>query len=168
MIQTLALLAMINLLVSSCINTVFTIFSVTNNVKLPALMTLLNGILTVTCNAILLKFTDLGVYAIAATASFLGMLRNGIFTPLYVSYCLKVKYSTFYHEILTGILCLGINIGVGVLFYLLISQGSTWISLILSVGFMAIVCIGINFFIVLNKQERSFVFDVLKKKLRRS
>lgn len=168
LIQTLALLAIANLIVSSCINTVFTVFSVTNHVRLPALMTLLNGILTVTCNVILLNFTDLGVYAIAATASFLGVLRNGIFTPLYGAYCLKVKYSTFYHEILTGIFCLGINVGIGTLCYFLISRGSTWISLILSVGFMAIVCIAINCFIVLNRQERAFVLDVLKKKLKRS
>jgi len=168
LIQTLALLAMANLIVSSCINTVFTIFSVTNNLRLPALMTLLNGLLTVTCNVILLNFTDLGVYAIAATASFLGILRNGVFTPLYGAYCLKVKYTTFYHEILTGIFCLILNIAVGSLIYRLVSSGSTWISLILSVGVMALTCIAINFFIVLNKQERMFVFDAVKKKLKRS
>lgn len=168
LIQTLALLAMANLVVSSCINTVFTIFTVTNNVKLPALMTLLNGILTVTCNVILLNFTDLGVYAIAATASFLGILRNGIFTPLYGAYCLKVKFTTFYHEIVTGIFCLILNIAVGSLFYRLVSSGSTWISLILSVGFMALTCIGINCFIVLSREECAFVVGVLKKKLKRS
>jgi len=167
LIQILALLAMANLLISACINTVFTVFSVTNHVKIPALMTLLNGVLTVMINMLLLNFTDLGVYAIAATASVLGMLRNGIFTPLYGAYCLKVKYSTFYHEIMTGILCLGLNIGVGFLFYLLISTGGNWISLILSAGSMAVVCIVINFFIVLSSQERAYVYDALKKKLKR-
>lgn len=168
MIQTLALLAMINLLASSCINTVFSVFSVTNHVRIPALMTLLNGILTVAINAVLLNFTNLGVYAIAATGSVLGLLRNSIFTPLYGAYCLKVKKTTFYHEIVTGILCLIINLSVGFLFHQFICAGSTWITLILSAGSMAVLCIAINFFIVLNKQERSFVFDVLKKKLKRS
>lgn len=167
MIQTLALLAMINLLVSSCINTVFTVFSVTNNVRIPALMTLLNGILTVLINAILLNFTNLGVYAIAATGSILGLLRNSIFTPLYGAHCLKVKKSTFYHEIMTGILCLIINLAVGSLFYKYISTGSTWITLILAAGSMAVVCIGINFYIVLNKEERNAAFTAVKKKLKR-
>ena len=94
-----ALLAMLNLLASACINTVFSVFTITNHVRVPALMTLLNGVLTVTVNLLLLNFTDLGVYAIAATASTLGMLRNYIFTPLYGARCLGVKKSTFYHEI---------------------------------------------------------------------
>lgn len=167
MIQTLALLAMINLLASSCINTVFTVFTVTNHVRLPALMTLLNGVLSVAINAILLKFTNLGVYVIAATGSILGLLRNSIFTPLYGAHCLKVKKTTFYHEIVTGVFCLIINLAVGFLFYRFISTGSTWITLILSAGSLAVVCIGINFFIVLNKQERAAAFAAVRKKLKR-
>ena len=167
MIQTLALLAMINLLASSCINTVFTVFTVTNHVRVPALMTLLNGVLTVAINAILLNFTDLGVYAIAATGSVLGLLRNSIFTPLYGAHCLKVKKSTFYHEIVTGILCLTINLAVGFLFYRFISTGSTWVTLILSAGSMAVVCMAINFFVVLNKKERAGLAASVQKKLKR-
>ena len=167
LIQTLALLAMLNLLASSCINTVFTVFSVTNNVRIPALMTLLNGVLTVLVNMLLLNFTNLGVYAIAGTASILGMLRNYIFTPLYGAHCLKVKKSTFYHEILTGNFCLIINLAVGLLFHRFISVGDNWITLILAAGSMAVVCIGINFYIVLNKDERNAVFTAVKKKLRR-
>lgn len=167
LIQTLALLVLANLIVSSCINTVFTIFSVTNKVKIPALMTLLNGVLTVVINIILLNFTNLGVYAIAATASFLGILRNGIFTPLYGAHCLNVKKITFYHEILTGIFCLTINIIIGFIFSQFIST-NTWLSLILAAGSMVLACMGVNFFVVLNKQERIFIFDTLKKKLKRS
>lgn len=167
MIQTLALLAMINLLVSSCINTVFSVFSVTNHVRVPALMTLLNGVLTVSINALLLNFTNLGVYAIAATASVLGLLRNSIFTPLYGAHCLNVKKSTFYHEIVTGIVCLIVNLAVGCLFYRFISTGSTWITLILAAGSMAVVCIGINFCLVLNKAEKTAVFSAVKKRLKR-
>ena len=167
MIQTLALLAMINLLASACINTVFSVFTVTNHVRVPALVTLLCGILTVAINAVLLNFTDLGVYAIAATGSVLGLLRNSIFTPLYGAHCLKVKKSTFYHEIMTGVFCLIINLAVGYLFYRFISTGSTWITLILSAGSMAVVCIGINFYIVLNKEERNAAFAAVKKKLKR-
>lgn len=166
MIQTLALLAMLNLLASACINTVFSVFTITNHVRVPALMTLLNGVLTVTINLLLLKFTDLGVYAIATTASTLGMLRNYIFTPLYGAYCLGVKKSTFYHEILTGNLCLVLNLAVGFGFVRLISAGETWISLILSAGSMAVVCIAVNFFVVLKKEERTALYTAAGRKLK--
>lgn len=165
MIQILALLAMLNLLASACINSVFSVFTITNHVKIPALVTLMTGILTVIINFTLLKITNLGVYVIAGTSSILGMLRNYIFTPLYGAYCLKVKKSTFYHEIVTGNICLGINLIVGIGFFHWISSGKTWITLILSAGSMAVVCIIINFLIVLDYQERQFVYDVLKKKI---
>lgn len=167
MIQTLALLAMLNLLASACINTVFSVFSVTNNVRLPALMTLLHGVLTVAVNAVLLKYTNLGVYVIATTGSAFGMLRNYIFTPLYGAYCLKVKKTTFYHEILTGNLCLVINLAVVGLFYRFVSTGETWMTLILSAGIMAIVCVAINAYIVLDKNEREAALAAVKKKLKR-
>lgn len=167
MIQILALLAMLNLLASACINTVFTVFSVTNHVRIPALMTLLNGVLSVSINAILLNYSDLGVYAIAGTGSILGMLRNYLFTPLYGAHCLKVKKSTFYHEILTGNFCLALNLGVGFLFHRFISAGTTWISLILSAGSMAVVCMGINCFVVLNREERNAACAAIRNRLMR-
>lgn len=167
MIQNLALLAMLNLLASACINTVHSVFTITNKVKIPAYATLINGILAVIINALLLNFTDLGVYAIAGTGSILGMIRNYVFTPLYGAHCLKVKKSTFYHEILTGNLCLVLNLAVGFLFYRFISTGSTWISLILSAGSLAVVGIIINFFVVLNKDERTAILSAVKSKLKR-
>ena len=167
MIQILAALSLINLLASACINSIFSVFSITNHVKIPAIMTLLNGLLSVVINFLLLKFTDLGIYAIAGTSSALGMLRNYIFTPLYGAHCLNVKKSTFYHEIITGNLCLVINIGVGFLFYRLISTGSNWITLIASAGTMAVICIVINAFIVLNKAERAVFLSAIMKKLKR-
>lgn len=167
MIQNLALLAMLNLLASACINTVHSVFTITNKVKFPAYATLINGVLAVIINAILLNFTDLGVYAIAGTGSLLGMIRNYVFTPLYGAHCLKIKKSTFYHEILTGNLCLVLNLAVGFLFYRFVSTGSTWISLILSAGSLAVVGIVINFFVVLSKDERTAIFSAVKSKLKR-
>ena len=95
------------------------------------------------------------------------MIRNYVFTPLYGAHCLKVKKSTFYHEIFTGNLCLVLNLAVGFLFYRFISTGSTWISLILSAGGLAVVGIVINFFVVLSKDERSAIFAAVKSKLKR-
>lgn len=165
MIQILALLAMVNLLASACINSVFTLFSVTNRVKLPALVTLLTGILTVAINLFLLRFTDLGVYAIAGTASFLGLLRNCIFTPLYGAHCLKVKKGTFYKEIVTGNICLIMNLLICGVFYRFISAGETWGSLIVSCVVTALICAVVNSFIVLSKEDRNIVFNMLKKRL---
>ena len=168
MIQILAILSLINLLASACINSVFSVFTVTNHVKIPAIATLANGVLSIVINYFLLKHTDLGVYVIAGTSSVLGMIRNYIFTPLYGAWCLKVKKTTFYHEILTGNLCLVLNVLVGLVFYSCVSTGATWITLILSVGIMTVLCIVINAFIVLDRSERAAMIGAVRNKLKRS
>lgn len=167
MIQTLALLAMLNLLAGACINTLFSILTITNHVKIPALVSLLTAILTVIINLFFLNFTDLGIYALAGTSSILSMIKHYIFTPLYGAHCLGVKKSTFYHEILTGNLCLVLNLAVGFVFCRFISAGETWITLILSAGSMAVVCIAINFFVVLKKEERAALYAAVRSKLKR-
>jgi O-antigen/teichoic acid export membrane protein len=168
LIHSLALLSLLSLLASSCINSVFTALTVVNKIRVPAFVSLASGIISVSVNYVLLKNTNIGIYAIAGTSAVLTLLRNYLFTPIYAAHCLNVKKTTFYREILTGNFCLVINLAVGFLFYRFISAGSTWITLILSAGSMAVVCIIINFFIVLSKEERTVAFAAVKKRLKRS
>lgn len=164
LIQALSLLAILNLLAGACINSVFTVFTVTNKVKVPSLVMLGTGIITVVINFCLLSLTNLGVYVIAGVSSVCSLVRNYIFTPLYGARCLGVKKSTFYREIITGNVCLLLNLGVGVLIYQ-VSDGSSWISLIISCGFMAAICVLINFGLVLNKNEKVIVYSAIKDKI---
>ena len=161
MIQVLSLLAILSLLAGSCINSVFSIFTITNKLKIQSLIILSTGVLTLITNFILLRTTNLGVYVIAGISSVFSLLRNYIFTPLYGAHCLGVKKSTFYHEIITGNICLVINLILGFIITRFISSNS-WILLIVSA--VIIVCVGItvNFFIVFNKAERGFVFNFIK------
>lgn len=161
MIQVLSLLSIVSLIAGSCINSIFSIFSITNKLKLQSLIILGTGVLTLITNFILLKTTDLGVYVIAGVSSFYSLLRNFIFTPLYGAHCLGVKKSTFYHEIFSGIICLIINLLVGLVVTKFITANS-WILLILAAAIIAVICIVINFFIVFNKEERNFVFKFIK------
>jgi hypothetical protein len=164
MIQGLSLLAILSLLAGACINSVFTVFAVVNKVKIPSLVLLTTGVLTVATNYILLNVTDWGVYVIAGVSSVYSLLRNFIFTPLYGAHCLGVKKSTFYHEIITGNICLVVNLAVGAGIIQLLPGGS-WIGLILGAAVMAVICISINFFIVLNNGERKMVFSAVQSKL---
>lgn len=160
-IQVLSLLSIASLIAGSCINSIFTIFSITNKLKLQSLIILGTGVLTLITNFVLLKTTTLGVYVIAGVSSFYSLIRNFIFTPLYGAHCLGVKKSTFYHEIFTGIICLIINLIVGLLVTKFITANS-WIMLILAAAIIVVISIIINFFIVFNKEEKNFVFGFLK------
>lgn len=153
MIQILSLLSILSLLASACINSVFSVFSTANKVKLPALISLACGILTTCTVFILVKYTKLGVYAIAGVSSVFTLLRNYIFTPIYGAYCLNIPKNTFYKEILSGNICLFINLTIGFIIKGFLSA-DTWITWFLSCLITGIVLLGCNLIIVFNQNER--------------
>ena len=106
-------------------------------------------------------------YAIAGVSTFYGILRNLIFTPIYAARCLKVKWYTFYGDILLGLASIGAICLVALPFRLLI-QIDGWIKLF-AVGIAAgILALVVNFLIVLRANERRMVLKMIKKKLTHS
>ena len=102
---------------------------------------------------------ELGVYAIVGVSTIFNLLRNLFFTPLYASYCLKVKWYTFYGDILLGLVSIGAVCLVALPFELFVNIDS-WIKL-----FGIPLALLVNFFIVLRKTERSMVINVIKTRV---
>lgn len=165
LIQILSLLSIMSLLAGACINSVFTVFSITNKLRANSVVMIITGVLTVITNLILLNVTDWGVYIIAGVSSFYSLLRNYIFTPLYGAYCLKVKKTTFYHEIVTGNLCLVMNL---IIAYTVsrITAADTWLLLIILVAVSAIICVFVNTLVVLDKNERTAAYHFIIAKIK--
>ena len=115
---------------------------------------------------VLLKTTNLGMYAIVGASTVYGVLRNLIFTPLYAAKCLKVKWHTFYGDIVLGLVSIGVICLVALPFELLVDINS-WVRLF-AVGIAAgILALLVNFFVVLRKTERQMVLEMVKKKIAR-
>lgn len=162
----LALLNVGTLFVSASIQVLYHVFLITKRVKLNSVVILLSGILTTATVFVLLETTDLGVYAIAGVSTFYGILRNLVFTPIYAARCLQVKWYTFYGDILLGLASIGAICLTALPFQLLIEIDG-WIKLF-AVGIAAgAAALAVNFLIVLRKNERKMVLDMVKKKLRR-
>ena len=162
----LALLNVGTLFVSASIQVLYHVFLITKRVKLNSVVILLSGILTTATVFVLLETTDLGVYAIAGVSTFYGILRNLVFTPIYAARCLKVKWYTFYGDILLGLASIGAICLTALPFQLLIEIDG-WIKLF-AVGIVAgAAALAVNFLIVLRKNERKMVLDMVKKKLQR-
>lgn len=166
LLEILSLLSIISLIAGSCINSIFTVFTITNHVKVNSLVILATGVGTTLTVFILLKTTTLGVYAIAGVSSVFSLLRNFIFTPIYGAHCLNVKWNTFYHEIITGIICLVINSAIGYALKLRL-HGDTWITFILSCACMGLICVFVNIFVVLSKNDRRMLVSLIRRKLKK-
>ena len=165
-LHLLCVLSMGTLYVSMSIQVLYHIFIITKKVKVNSLVVLLSGFLSTGTVFLLLKTTNLGLYAIVLSSAFYGWLRNLLFTPLYASKCLQVKWTTFYGDILTGVkslVCVGL---VGLLFRTVFPIHS-WITLIGFGCVAGVVALIVNYLIVLKKEERAMVAGFVKKKLHR-
>ena len=163
-LYVLALLNIGTMCVSASIQVLYHVFLITKRVKLNSVVILSCGILTTTTVFILLETTSLGVYAIVGTSTVFGILRNLVFTPIYAARCLKVKWYTFYGDIILGLISIGAICLTAFPFQLFIKIDG-WFKLF-GVGIAAgMLALAVNFLIVLRRNERKMVLDMVKKKL---
>ena len=105
MIQVLSLLTCLMYLFNTHTQCMSMLNSVCNKLKIPVLITLGTGILSILIVVAALAFGNLGeygIYVIAGTSSLLMSLRSLIFIPLYSAHMLKQKWWTFYPSIIRG------------------------------------------------------------------
>lgn len=154
----LALLGMGVLYVSMSIQVLYHVFIITKKVKANSIVMIISGVLSTAIVFILLETTNLGLYAIAGVSTVLGLLRNLIFTPIYASKCLELKWTTFYSDIFTGlfsIACISL-VAFASRFVFTIDSYLSLIGVGILVGIIALI---MNFFIILKKDDRKLVLD---------
>lgn len=163
-LHVLCCLSMGTLYISMSIQVLYHIFIITKKVKWNSIVVLLSGVCSTGTVFLLLKTTNLGLYAIVLSSAFYGWIRNLLFTPLYASRCLKLKWTTFYGDIATGIeslVCVGL---VGVAFRMVFDIHS-WTTLIVYGCMAGVAALAVNYLIILKKEERMLVSGFVKRKL---
>ena len=161
-IQILSILTLLPNLVSSYIYTLYAINTVTNKLKVPVTVTLVIGIVSVILTYILLKTTNLGVYAVAGVSSILLLGRILIFVPTYAAMNLKVKLTTFYKPLFKSII-------VSIFIILMFAVGeyfvqiNTWTNLIFIAILFGIIGYGLSFLTLLNKHEKIKIINKVKE-----
>lgn len=113
-------------------------YTLTKKVKVPCMITILMGMTNVVSMYFLIRFTDLGAYAVILTTLVINMIHF-IDTPLYSAYCLGVPFKTFYSAILRHIAGAGaILLLAGILRYIL-PRSESWMGLAVKGSVSAIV-----------------------------
>lgn len=166
-IYYLAVLSMGVLFVSASIQVLYQVFIITKKIKLNSIVIVVSGVVTTALVFVLLRTTNLGLYAIAGVSVVVGLLRNMIFTPIYAAKCLEVRWTTFYSDIFMGLASIGIITAVA-LFSKLLLPMDTWIGFLASCILMGIIALGLNFLIVLRRSEREMVLNKIKSLLHRA
>ena len=154
----LSLLGMGVLFVSMSIQVLYHVFIITKKVKVNSIVMIISGVLSTATVFVLLNTTNLGIYAIAGVSTVIGLIRNLIFTPIYASKCLEVKWNTFYGDILTGLFSIASICVVGVFSRFLVEINS-YVSLIAVGIVVGIIALLMNFFIILKKEDRQIIIE---------
>lgn len=161
-LQKMSLLTLIPCIVGCSINTIYNVYTVTNKLKVPALVWLVFGVIYVLSVIGGIQLTSNGIWVILIVSMVWALIRNLTFTPIYAAHCLKLPWFTFYKAIARGCVCIVTVIIVGSVYHSILSIDS-WASLLGAGVVCTVITCGINFFIVFNKKERRKFWGLLAR-----
>ena len=164
MVHILAILTLLPQAFSIYIFPLNQINTILCRVRLPAIVDGVIGVVNIIVVYLLLKLTNLGLYAIAGVSSALLLLRILLFVPIYAAHNIQVKKTAFY-----PILWRGILLNAAAVFLCLIVRRlftiDSWLGLILAAIPAAAVCYTAGFFLVFSRSERKKAFSAVRTKI---
>lgn len=162
-LSTLVILPMIS---GILVQPLLTVNTVTAKLKVPVFVNIIIGISNIVIEIILVKTTNLGVYAIAGVSSALLLIRNYLFYPIYAARNLKLPAWTFYPTIIKGSI---VTVIVFVFLYgtHMFLKINSWMSLIIYAVIFGIAAELLVFLTLLSSEERKSVKIQISQKLRK-
>ena len=159
----LSVISLSGLFMAGSVNILYNLYNVTNHLKLPAIATLVTGVLNTIIVLWLLKKTQLGIIAIVGVSSVLGIARNLLFNIPYSAHCLPVKSIKFYRYMLRSTLMVGITCFVYAMVRLAYSK-NTWLHLTLYAALAGCISLAVNFMLFFTKQEKKEITHMFSRR----
>jgi hypothetical protein len=124
----------------------------------------LTGFLNVLIVFILLKTTNLGLFAVAGVSAILSILRNGIYTVPFGAKYIHEPWYIFYPDIIKSILSVTSISTIGLLIKTQ-AHNYTWFNLIILSAVLSFIGVAFNFIIIYRKDDRKHIIDKIKRKI---
>lgn len=165
-INILAIMILIPTMMDVYISPLYDVNSITKKIKIPVILTFFIGIANILLEIGLIKVTNLGIYAIEIATALLVVGKVLFFTPVYAAKILSLKWTTFYPPLIKGAVA---NVIGFVILYVIKCNVyiNSWLSLFVVCGFAAVLGYAVEFFIVLTKENKAKVIQMIKKKFGR-
>lgn len=163
MLQTVTIITIVGCIIEGAVYPLYYGYNLTVKNKIPCYITILSGLFNVFGMYVLIKYFNMGIYAVVLTTTVLTWFVNFIFNPLYVSYCLKIKLTTFYptllRHIVSSILLLVLFSVIGRIYF-----PCSWAGLVMIAVICTVLGAGVHIIVVFDRYERQMV---AKKLIRR-
>ena len=164
----LSLLSVVSVFVSGVTSPLSNVFVLTNKLKVNSLIWLLVSFFDIFVVYVLLRITNLGVYAVAATSSVVGMIINFTYTPIITSLYLKIPKRSFYPIIVRYIVVTLFILFVSISLEKIIwsDMNLSWFLLIIKSIFYFIIAVIGNYYLFLDSKDKKRVrqFVIIKQR----
>lgn len=166
LLQVLTTLAITSYLTSSGINILLKVFAIVNRTRLSAIAMIITGVTSLFLTWVMIMCTDYDIYAVAGISKIVTIIKNVFFVAPVTATLLGYKWYQFYPQIGTTLGCSIIIIIVGLVVRSFFPINS-WLTFFLACGIVAIIGLCLNMMIVLNREERSYLVNIVIRKLKR-
>lgn len=163
-VQILSIMILAQTIFDVYIMPLYTVNTITCKLKASVLVSLGIGVANIIGSIVLCKYTNLGVYAIQLVSSVLLTARVFFFAPIYAAKILKQKWWIFYEPLLRGMLSSAIIL-VAFTLYRMVVPSNNWLLLAINAALCGLIGYGINYLIVLDKEERVMIKEMVQNKL---
>lgn len=164
-LQLLSIITCCSFVFSLPLEPLWNVFTAVNKVKQTSIYLVCNSIITIIIVFIGVNLIDNSFYQlvlIAGTSTVFAIIRSLIFLPLYGAKCLNFKLNTFYKPIfqntLSVIIITALSVGIKTLIKI-----DSWIILFVCCAITGLLSLLINYFILLNKEERKIILSKVRK-----
>ena len=134
--------------------------------KIPCFVTIAGGVANVVGMIVLLTTTSFGEYAVLGTTTVIMTIVYLVFSPIYMSHCLRIQKTYFYPSIIKNLFILIAACVLMMLVKEILPEIRGWLSLILIGGCLAIVLLLFQMFILLGKRNIVMLFRKIVRKER--
>lgn len=131
-----------------------------NKVKIPAVVTLVLGLVNLLLSIFFIVHLNWGAYGIAISGAIILTIKNVVFTPIYGARIDKNKWNTYLKSFLPGSIMTILMFFMSYLSTLVINFDS-WIKLLVVILFFGIIFLTILFSFILNREDKEFLFEFL-------
>lgn len=138
----------------------FNVFTVVNRVKENSLVTIVNGAIITLVTLVLVKYTDLGIYAVAGVSVFFCFLKNVLFVVPYSAKYLGLNKFAFMNTLTPSVLCTALLCVLGYVMKLFLPVDN-WLHLIVAAVIFGVVGLAVSAYAVLSSSERKVLMSKL-------
>ena len=163
----LSVLTVINSCVTGPLTPLYQIFTITNKVRESSIVLIIYGFSSILGTFICLQTTSLGLYAVAGV-SLIGSLVVALCYHLpFAAVYIGLPWHTFFPEIGKGVLSLAGQCFIGWAVNWMLPLEKSWLVWFAGAVLAGIIGLMANFFLILNRQERTVLIGKVLAKLRK-